>query len=126
MEMLGRRANLSTQPMQLVRMTGAALLPTMVTREPGERRHRVVIHKALDYQTLNDRAAEMQVNMQSFADIFSEWVRKHPEQYLYFMLLRRRVRGSDVMPFFEDYPELDKQMSSEQAREHLRQAGSKT
>ena len=125
-EMLGRRANLSTQPMQLVRMTGAALLPTMVTREPGERRHRIVIHEPLAYKTQDTRPEEMQVNMQAFADIFSDWVRRYPEQYLYFLLLRRRVRGSDVMPFFDDYPKLDQQMSSEQAREHLRQAGSKT
>ena len=122
-EMLGRRANISTQPLQLVRKTGAALLPTLVVREPGERRHRIVIHEPLEYKRLARREDEWRVNMQAFADIFTGWVRQYPEQYLYFLLLRRRVRGSDVMPFFNDYPALEGQMSTEEARAHLREAG---
>ncbi len=123
--LVGRTANVSTQPIQLVRKTGAALLPTIVLREQGERRHRMVITPALDFQRCDDRAEEIRVNMQAFADVFSEWVARYPEQYLYFLLLRRRVRASDVMPFFDDYPPLEgqRQMTADEAQAHLKAAG---
>ncbi len=127
-KLVDRWANVSTQPIQLVRKTGAALLPTMVVREPGEDRHRIVITPALPYQKRKDRAEEIQVNMQAFADVFSDWVVRYPEQYLYFLLLRRRVRASDVMPYFDDYPPLEgqRQMTAEEAQAHLKAAGERT
>ncbi len=127
-KLVNRTANVSIQPIQLVRKTGAALLPTLVLRQPGEPRHRMVITPALPFQDHPDRDEEIRLNMQAFADVFSDWVRRHPEQYLYFLLLRRRVRASDVMPFFDDYPELDgqRQMSADEAFAHLKAAGDKT
>ncbi len=103
-------------------------MPTLVLRQPGEPRHRMVITEALPYLEREDRDEEVQVNMQAFADVFGDWVRRHPEQYLYFLLLRRRVRGSDVMPFFDDYPALEgqRQMNAEEAFKHLKAAGDKT
>jgi KDO2-lipid IV(A) lauroyltransferase len=123
-----RVANVSTQPIQLVRRTGAALLPTIVRRDPGQRRHRIVIAPALEYQKCDNREDEIQVNMQAFADVFGHWVALHPEQYLYFLLLRRRVRASDVMPYFNDYPALQgqRQMTAEEAQAHLKAAGERT
>ncbi len=121
-DFMARRANLSTQPIQLVRRTGAALLPTVVIREPGDRRHRVIITPALPYRKAASRDEEMRVNMQAFVDVFADWVARYPEHYLNFMLLRRKVRASDVMPFFDDYPAIEGQMSAEQAQAHLRDA----
>lgn len=122
-DFMARRANLSTQPLQLAAKTGAAILPTRVRRQPGTHRHQVEIHPPLELQSHADRAEGFRVNMQAFTDIFSQWVAANPAEYLCFLLLRRRVRGSDVMPFFEDYPALPGQMSEQDAREHLRRAG---
>ncbi len=121
-DFMARRCNLSTQPVQLVRRTGAALLPTLVVREPGERRHRVIITPALEYEKRRNRDEEMRVNMQAFVDVFAEWVAHYPEHYVNFLLLRYKVRGSDVMPFFDDYPAIEGQMSAEEAQAHLREA----
>ncbi len=122
-KLMGRTANISTQPAQLWRKTGAALLPTAVIRRRGERRHRVVITEPLDWQKGGSREAEDQVNMQAFVDRFSSWVRKYPEHYLQFLLMRRRVRATDVQPFFDDYPPCPDQLSPEEAQERLKRAG---
>ena len=61
--LLGRTANVSTQPIQLWRKTGAAVLPTAVIRVRGESRHRVVITEPLTWVRRKSRAAEDQVSV---------------------------------------------------------------
>ncbi len=117
LDFLGRKANVSMQPAQIWHKTRAALLPTFVFRDPGEARHRVVITEPLEWQGDGERS------LQAYADRFGEAVLRHPEHYLYFLALRRRVRGSDVMPFFDDYPPAEHQMSQAEAEERLKRAG---
>lgn len=116
-DFLGRRANLSVQTAQIWRKTGAALLPTYVIREPGERRHRVVITEELPWQ------GSVDASLQAFCDRFGGWVRRWPEQYLHFLAMRRKVRATDVMPFFTDYPPAEAQLSPAEAEERLKRAG---
>lgn len=126
-QLLARRAWVSVQPALLWKKTGAALLPTVVLREPGQDRHRVIIEEALPWQTVKgDREEEARVNLQAFVDRFAAWVRRRPDHYLHFMLLRRRVRATDIRPFFDDYPPAEGQMSAEEAEQHLRAAGERT
>ncbi|NOY25699.1 MAG: lysophospholipid acyltransferase family protein [Oligoflexia bacterium] len=122
-----RDAYVSVQPVQLWRKTGAALLPTVVIRPPGQRLHRVIIEAPLPWQPVpGDRAEETRLNMQAFVDRFGAWVERYPDHYLQFMLHRRRVRATDVRPFFGDYPALSDQMSADQALDHLKAAGDRT
>ncbi len=125
-KILSRTANISVQPAQLWHKTGAALLPTVVVRQTGTVRHRIVIEAPLTWQEHPDRMEAFQVNMQAFADIFSTWVARYPDHYLPFMLMRRRVRGTDVVPFFTDYPPSTRGMSSSQAARRLREAGERS
>lgn len=116
-DFLGRKANLSVQPAQIWRKTGATLLPTYVIRAPGEARHHVVITEPLAWQ------GSVEASYQAFVDRFAGWVRRWPEQYLHFLTMRRRVRSTDVMPFFDDYPPAEDQLSAADAEERLRRAG---
>lgn len=126
-KLVEREAWVSVQPIQLWRKTGAALLPTVVIRPPGQRLHRVIIEPPLDWQPVKgDRDEETRRNMQAYVDRFSAWVARHPDHYLQFMLHRRRVRATDIRPFFDDYPAVADQMSAEQAERHLRAAGDRT
>ncbi len=125
-KLLERTANVSTQPAQLWRATGAALLPTVVVRQTGTVRHRVIIEPALTWQDRRDKAEALQVNMQAFVDRFGAWVQRYPDHYLHFMLMRRRVRGTDVVPFFPDYPPSDGALSPEEARQRLEEAGGRS
>jgi KDO2-lipid IV(A) lauroyltransferase len=116
-DFLGRRSNFSVQPVQIWKKTGAALLPTYVLRLPGERRHRVVIGEELPWQ------GSPQASLQAIARVFEQWVWQWPEHYLHFLQMRRRVRGTDVFPMFDDYPPLPGGgMTADQADQHLRRA----
>ena len=116
-DLLGRRANLSEQPAQLWHKSGAALLPTYVIRQPGEAKHRVVITEALAWQ------GTVAASFQAFVQRFDAWVWRWPEQYLHFLAMRRRVRGSDVRPYFQDYPPATVQLDPAEAEARLKLAG---
>lgn len=116
-DFLGRKANLSVQPAQIWKKTGAALLPTYVYRAPGERHHRVVITEELPWQ------GDVQTSLQAFVNRFQEWVWAWPEHYLHFLQMRRRVRATDVFPLFHDYPPAEGQLSPAEAEERLKRAG---
>jgi lauroyl/myristoyl acyltransferase len=120
---MDRMANLSTQPIQLWRKSGAALLPAFVVRTPGETRHRIVIEPPLDWQAGADRTAEDAQNMAAFVARFEPWLEAHPDHYLQYMLMRRRVRATDVRPLFTDYPPAPDQLSPADAEARLRRAG---
>jgi lauroyl/myristoyl acyltransferase len=125
--LLARTANLSTQPVQLWRKTGATLLPTVVLRSPEEARHRVVIGEPVPFPTGHrDRGAETAAAMQAIVDRFAEHVAARPDHYLQFMLMRRRVRGTDARPFFQDYPPLPGGLDPRSAERRLKEAGMKT
>ena len=100
-----RKARVPTQPWQLARSTGAAVLPTVVLRHPGERMHRVVIAPEIEVAKTSDRDADLQSAADEYAKFFTRWLKKRPSHYLHYLLLRRRVRLTDAEPFFLDYPE---------------------
>ncbi len=124
--LLARTANLSNQPLQLWRKTGAALLPGIVLYEPERGRHRVILEEALEFERSRDRAEEDRHNLQRFVDRFAVWVARHPDHYLPFILMRKSMRGQDVRPLFEGWPPAEGGLGSEAAAERLRAAGERT
>lgn len=122
-DLLARTANVSVMPAQLARKTGAVILPTVVLRAPGEQRHRVVITPPIDVDRTRDRGQDLQRTMQRFTDVFAQWVTEHPAHYVNFLLLRHKVRGTDVVPFFDDYPPAPGGLDRQQAQERLQWAG---
>lgn len=114
---LGRTANLSEQPAQIWKKSGAVLLPTFVVRAPGEERHRVVITEPLTW------AGSAEASLQAFVARFEQEVWASPEQYLHFLTMRRKVRGSDVRPFFTDYPPAEAALDPAAAEALLARAG---
>jgi phosphatidylinositol dimannoside acyltransferase len=87
--LVSRTANVNRMPERLARVSGAAILPTLVLRRPGEKRHTVRIHEPVD-------------SLQAFARVFSRYVEQDPAHYLNFLMLRRRMKHLDEMPFFTD------------------------
>ena len=124
--LLNRTANLSVQPIQLWRKTGAALIPGVVVRAPGERQHRVVLEPPLTWTKLKDRAAEDRVNLAAYVARFSAWVERYPSHYLPFVMMRRAMRGQDVRPLFEGWPVAEGALSAGEAERRLRAAGERT
>lgn len=124
--LLHRVANVSVQPALLWKRTDAALLPTVVVRQTGTVRHRIIMEAPLLWQDQADPDAAVRANLQAFADRFSRWLARYPDHYLPFLLMRRRVRGTDVVPFFSDYPPLADQLDPEQAAQRLKEAGERS
>jgi len=98
-----RTAWVSTQPWQLARTTGATVIPTVVVRDPDATVHRVVMEHPLSVGRSDDRRADICQAAEAYGTWLSKWVEQRPAHYLPYLLLRRRVRGSDTHPFFEDY-----------------------
>lgn len=124
--LLARTANLSVQPLQLWRKTGAALLPGVVVYEPARRRHRVILEAPLSWERAGARAEEERINVQRFVDRFQVWVERHPDHYLPFIMMRKQMRGQDVRPFFEGWPAVEGGLDGAAAAERLRAAGERT
>ena len=101
---LGRRtAWISSQPWQLARSAGAPIVPALVIRDPGENRHRVVLHSPIFMYKTDDKNDDMEQAAGRFGRWFSKQVGEHVDHYLPFLLLRRKVRRTDARPFFDDY-----------------------
>ena len=101
-----RRAWVSTQPWQLARSTGAAVVPTIVLRLPWQRIHRVIMKSPMRVAKTVDRLGDVAQAAEAFGRWFTRRLVRHPDHYLPYLLLRRRVADSDERPFFSDYPTL--------------------
>jgi phosphatidylinositol dimannoside acyltransferase len=122
-DFMGRHMNISSQPFQLWNKTKSTLLPTVVLRQSWQEKHQVIITPALDWE---DHPDGLQHNAQRYVDWFSGWVQQFPCHYLQFLSMRRQVRGTDVQPFFDDYPSIKNALDSEAALARLREAGNQT
>lgn len=122
-QLLARRAWLSTQPARIWQRSGAAVVPAVVLRQPGEARHRVLLQAPLAWQ---GGRGEAEANLQRLVDRFTPLIAAHPEQYLPFLMLRRRMRGRDLRPFFDDYPPASQVLSPAEAEARLRAAGQRS
>jgi KDO2-lipid IV(A) lauroyltransferase len=99
---LGQRtAWVSTQPWQLARSTGAAVVPALVTRRPRQAIHRVVLRRPIRVARTADRAADVAGAARRYAAWFSDHVVGRPAPYLHFLALRRRVRHTDSRTLFD-------------------------
>lgn len=124
--LMARTANLSAQPAQLWRKTGAALIPAVVLWDPAQRRHRVVLEAPLAWEAVGPRAEADRHNVQRYVDAFATWVARHPDHYLPFVMMRRRLRGQDLRPFFEGWPPAEGGLDPVEAARRLREAGART
>ena len=108
---LARRMNVARAPFELWQRSGAALLLAVVVRPLGASRHRVVIEPFEGS------------SVQDLADRFAHWVLRHPSHYLPFVMFRKRVRGTDPVPFFDGWPPAPDALGPAEARERWKRAG---
>ena len=99
---LGERdAWIARAPWALARKTGATILPTVVARHPREAMHRVHMTRGFCVEKTDDEEADLQAAADRYARWFTRWLRRRPDHYAPYLLLRRRLRDVDTKPFFE-------------------------
>jgi KDO2-lipid IV(A) lauroyltransferase len=80
---------------RLARMSGAAIAPVFIVRDPNHRTHRIVIHDELRLQRTGDLDADIMENTRRFVAAIEQMVRAYPEQFLWtHRRFRTRPRGA--------------------------------
>ncbi len=91
----GELAATSSGLARLARMSGAAVVPVFIVRDPNHRTHRIVIQGELDVQRTADVEADLLENTRRFVAAIERMVRTYPEQFLWtHRRYRTRPRGA--------------------------------
>ncbi len=107
-EFLGRHANFQKGAIDLALRTGAEIVPAFIVSEKGLR-HTLHVHPALEIKPLSDREACIRETLDRFISILTSYIMTHPDHYGYTLYLRRSRAVLDHYPFFDDYPEHDRE-----------------
>jgi Kdo2-lipid IVA lauroyltransferase/acyltransferase len=79
---------------RLARMSGAAVVPVFIVRDPNLRTHRIIIQNELPLQHTADENADMIENTGRFVAAIERMVRAYPDQFLWtHRRYRTRPRG---------------------------------
>lgn len=80
---------------RLARMSGSAVVPVFIVRDPNRRTHRIVIEGELALQRSADAEADVLENTRRFVAAIERMVRAYPEQFLWtHRRYRTRPRGA--------------------------------
>jgi len=91
----GELAATSSGLARLARMSGAAVAPVYIVRDPNRRTHRIVIQDELELQRTADLDADVMENTRRFVAAIEQMVRAYPEQFLWtHRRFRTRPRGA--------------------------------
>lgn len=85
---------LSTSGASLSRTTGAPALPIFIVRQP-DNRHKMIIHEPIAPDCA-DEQPYIKEWMDSFTEIFEDYVRRHPDHYARFLYTIRKYPISEV------------------------------
>lgn len=98
---LGRQANLSPGPVRIAALTGAAILPTFMIRQPDDT-HRLILGKPLILEQNKDKQKFITTNMEKLAKIFGDYIQKYPGHFAMTInaIKRREDKNMVGMPLF--------------------------
>ena len=84
----GKTAMTYSAPATFALRTGCSVIPSYMFKEPGFRRHRLIIKEPFQLISTGDMEKDTLDNTQRYNDFFEDLVRRHPEQW--FGWLHRR------------------------------------
>ncbi|MFQ5441888.1 MAG: lysophospholipid acyltransferase family protein [Thermodesulfobacteriota bacterium] len=97
-DLLGKKASLSTGAMKIAARSGCAVLPTFMVRG-ADRRHRIIIEKPLKISGPGDEHEKVRRATACFAKRLEQYVVKYPCHYLNFLTLRKFMETQGEEPF---------------------------
>jgi len=98
--LLGRSASVGSTPFELARRYGLGLLPVFAVRQNG--RNRLRVEAPLKISDTGRGDADLDTTAGRWLKLVDRYARRHPEQYLPFLLDRRLRRMDDPLPLFAD------------------------
>ncbi len=97
----GKTAFTYAAPAVFSQKTGCAVIPAYMQREPGFRKHRLIIGKPFPQIETGDKEKDLLANTQQYNDFLEDLVRKHPEQWFGWLHNRWKIPRK----FKKDFPE---------------------
>ncbi|MFZ0890433.1 MAG: lysophospholipid acyltransferase family protein, partial [Candidatus Binataceae bacterium] len=88
---------------RLALISGAAVVPVFLIRQPDRRSHRILIQDQIPVQKSLDHNADIEANTRRFVKAVEDIVRAYPEQFLW-THRRYRTRPRGMAPVYEDLP----------------------
>jgi KDO2-lipid IV(A) lauroyltransferase len=85
---------------RLVQISGAAVVPVFIVREPDHRHHRIEIMDELPIQRSGDSEADLYENTRRFVAAVEDIVRRYPDQFLW-THRRFRTRPRGMKPVYD-------------------------
>lgn len=73
--------------------TGCAVVPAYIIKEPGFRKHRIIIEKPIPFIDTHDKEKDIMTNTQQYNDCLESVVRKYPDQWFGWIHRRWRIPG---------------------------------
>jgi len=89
----GSTAYTYSAPAVFAQKTGCAIVPAYIIREPGFRKHRIIIDKPIPLIDTGDKEKDIMANTQQYNDYLEEVVRKYPDQWFGWIHRRWRIPG---------------------------------
>ncbi len=83
-------------PAVFAQKTGCAVIPAYIIKEPGFRKHRIIINEALPLIYTGDKEKDMMANTQQYNDCLEKIVRKYPEQWFGWIHRRWKIPRKTV------------------------------
>ncbi len=82
-DFFGHPAYTPIGPVSIALRTGAGLLPAFIVRQNDDT-HKLIIERELKLITTGNLAEDIKVNTSAFTKIIESYIRKYPEQWIWF------------------------------------------
>jgi len=87
----GQTASTYGAPATFALKTGCAVVPAYIVKEPGFRRHRIIVNKPFPIISTGRRDRDLLANTQQYNDFFEGVVRTYPDQWFGWLHKRWKV-----------------------------------
>lgn len=87
----GKTAYTYSAPAVFARKTGCAVVPAYIVKDPGYRRHKIIIDPPFPLMDTGNPEKDIMANTQQYNDFLEKTVRKYPEQWFGWIHRRWRI-----------------------------------
>jgi KDO2-lipid IV(A) lauroyltransferase len=99
----GEPASTTSGLARIAVLSGAAVVPAFIVRQPDNRSHRIMIHDEIPLQRSGEPERDIEENTRRFLKAVEDTVRRYPEQFLW-THRRYKTRPRGMAPVYDETP----------------------